>query len=275
MQSYKDNAEIVLALDIGGTSIKSALFQNGKMQRLPQVPTNSDGTADEIKNALMTAIAQGGKFDFVVAALPGPFDFSEGRFLMKHKFASVYGKTFEELTGRCGRFVHDANAFLLGELHFGAAKGRRRVGGITLGTGLGAAFAVDGKLLKDAEGSPAENVSLWNRPYRDGIAEDYVSTRRLVRDYPAPNVRSIAEAANAGNAEARQVFLNYGSDLFALLRFWQPLTPDAIVLGGQIAQSLALFGEPPNDLPPILSAQLGADAALYGAYAECIASFKH
>lgn len=268
MQSPQDTSEIVLALDIGGTFIKSALFQNGSLlRRLPQVPANSDGSAGEIASALRTALEQAGPISQVVAALPGPFDYAAGQFLMTHKFAAVYGKTFRELAGRDARFVHDANAFLLGELHFGAAKGFRRVGGITLGTGLGTAFAVDERLLKAPAGSPAAEVTLWNRPYRDGTAEDYVSSRRLLRDFPAPNVRAIAEAAKSGDSAAQQVFRSYGADLFALLRLWEPLRAEAIVLGGQITGSLELLGTPPDGLPPIRPSRLGADAALYGAYA--------
>ncbi|HBJ95223.1 MAG TPA: hypothetical protein DDZ11_01675, partial [Lentisphaeria bacterium] len=59
MQSNQDHAEIILALDIGGTFIKSALFSAGKLLRkLPQVPACSGGTREEIAESVRRAIRQ-------------------------------------------------------------------------------------------------------------------------------------------------------------------------------------------------------------------------
>lgn len=268
MQSNQDHAEIILALDIGGTFIKSALFSGGKLLRkLPQVPTCSAGTLEDIEKSVRRAIRQAETFDRVAVSIPGPFDYSTGIFRMKHKFAAVNGCSFRELSGGTDAvFLHDANAFLLGELTCGAARGFSRAGGVTLGTGLGAAFAVDGKPLTSLAGSPAENVSLWNKPFRGGIAEDAVSARALLAKYPAQNVKEIALRAKEGDRTAQEVWLGYGSALFELLTGWsRKLAPEVIVVGGQIARDLELFGPVPPALP-VRRSLLGEDAALYGAY---------
>lgn len=268
MQSNQDHAEIILALDIGGTFIKSALFSGGKLLRkLPQVPTCSAGTREDIEKSVRRAIRQAETFDRVAVSIPGPFDYSTGIFRMKHKFAAVNGCSFRELSGGTDAvFLHDANAFLLGELTCGAARGFSRAGGVTLGTGLGAAFAVDGKPLTSLAGSPAENVSLWNKPFRGGIAEDAVSARALLAKYPAQNVKEIALRAKEGDRTAQEVWLGYGSALFELLTGWsRKLAPEVIVVGGQIARDLELFGPVPPALP-VRRSLLGEDAALYGAY---------
>ncbi len=270
MHDDQDHAEVVLSLDIGGTAIKSALFADGRMLcRLPQVPSNSNGTAGQIANAICTAMANAGGYSRLAVSIPGPFDYHRGIFRMRHKFAAANGRIFAELTGcKDAVFVHDANAFLLGELAHGAARGVRRAGGITLGTGLGAAFAVDGQLLTDDMGSPAGDVSIWNAPFRGGIAEDFVSARWLqAQDPTAEDVKAIARKARAGDERARRIWRDYGQALFALLADWaKRLRPDCIVIGGQIARDLDLFGAVPAGVP-VCRAQLDGDGALYGAYA--------
>ena len=139
MPSHENSAEVVLALDVGGTYIKSALFCTGRMiRRLPLVPSRSDSGKAEIAAAIQAAIAQAGTFSRLAVSVPGPFDYQDGIFRMTHKFAAVNGCSFQELSGGVsGTFLHDADAFLLGELIHGAARGFQICGGVTLGTGLG------------------------------------------------------------------------------------------------------------------------------------------
>ena len=268
MQGAQDASEVILALDIGGTFIKSALFRNGVMLRkLPQLPSRSGGSREEIASAIRGAIRQAGAADRVAVSIPGPFDYAAGIFRMDHKFAAVKGSAFSEFSdGLPASFIHDANAFLLGELLHGAARGFLRAGGITLGTGLGAAFAVGGDLQLNAAGSPSAGVTLWNRRYRDGIAEDYVSARALLKNFPGKDGKSLAEAAAAGDPAARRAWREYSADLYELLREWRAaLETEVIVLGGQLCKGL-IHGEPlPAELG-IRFSELGEDAALWGAY---------
>lgn len=268
MPGHQDNAEVVLALDIGGTFIKSALFRNGELfRRFAPIPSCSGGSCGEIAAAFQRVIRQAERFDRLVAAVPGPFDYEKGVFRIPHKFAAVYGRSFEELSGGVnGRFLHDVNAFLLGEMTCGAARGFSRCGGITLGTGLGAAFASGGAIRIGSDGSPAPEVKLWNRPFRGKIAEDFISARALLARIPAANVHEIADRAKAGDPAAVRLFLDYGAALFELLEEWQRrLSPEVIVIGGGIGRDLTLFGPIPAGLP-LRRSELGEDAALYGAY---------
>jgi glucokinase len=52
------------------------------------------------------------------------------------------------------RFLLDSAAFLLGEIGAGEARGVERAVGITLGTGIGSAFAVDGQIVTEGPGVP-------------------------------------------------------------------------------------------------------------------------
>ena len=51
---------------------------------------------------------------------------------------------------------NDANCLVLGEAVFGAARNKRTVLGFTLGTGIGCALVVDGKIWNGATGTAGE-----------------------------------------------------------------------------------------------------------------------
>ena len=268
MSGNQNAAEMILALDIGGTFIKSAVFQAGKLiRKLPQIPSCSNGSREDLAAAIRTAVRQAGSVGRIVVSIPGPFDYANGIFRMDHKFAAVKDCALGDFTdGLPGCFIHDANAFLLGELLHGAGRGFLRVGGITLGTGLGAAFAVGGDLQNNRAGSPAETVFLWNRPYLNGIAEDFVSARALLKNFPGMDAKELEDAAAAGNIQARHAWGEYSRHLYALLSCWKNrLDPEVIILGGQLRKGLFLGVPVPADLN-IRFSELGEDAALWGAY---------
>lgn len=288
MQSDQDTAEIswtALALDIGGTAIKSGLVDSsGACRELPLVPVNSDGTKEEILAAFAAALRPGIPFDRVGVAICGPFDYARGVSLMTHKFAALHGvELLKELrVDQPLSFRHDANAFLAGELWKGAALGRRRALGVTLGTGVGVACHVDGVFQVDELGSPAAEVSVWNRPCRGGILEDHVSTRALVANYrkafpryeASKGAKGVAEAALSGEPVALRLFAEFGTDLGkALAPVRERFRPELVVFGGRIAQSFELFKDPiQTELPGVALARssLGAAAALYG-----VAAYKY
>lgn len=233
-----------LLLDVGGTFIKCS---DGR-----SVPVDSDGTWEDVVGAFRKAVweaeelAQNG----VRVAIPGPFRYSDGQFLMKHKFASVYGEYFADLVGlpreQC-RFVHDVVCMLLGEVT--PDSGNTAI--IALGTGLGFAMFVDGKVLTNELGSPA--VSIYSRPYRDGILEDYVSKRGIQGRYgdPSLTVKEIAHRALSGDPGAQAVFAEtgdiIGECIGSILKEYGIKT---LLLGGQISRSWQLFA-------PELQARLG------------------
>ncbi|MBQ7269108.1 MAG: ROK family protein [Bacteroidales bacterium] len=226
-----------ILLDVGGTFIKCS---DGRT-----VAVDSDGSREEIVRALRCAVSGGAGEDVppsrVRVAVPGPFDYASGTFLMRHKFAAVYGENFADLAGlprECFRYVHDVVAMLLGNV----APGSPNTALLTLGTGLGFALYVDGKVLKNDLGSPS--VPIYNRPYREGVLEDFVSKRGIVGRYgnPALSVKEIAERAFGGDERARRVFSETGEVLgenIALVLSEYGIQD--VLLGGQISRSWQLF----------------------------------
>lgn len=285
----------VLALDVGGTFVKSGLVSvDGCVTDVPPAPIDADGEASSIISALAAVIRvglriAGGRIARIGVAIPGPFDYGLGVSLMTHKFGAINGlalvaalrETLPEIGRTPVRFRHDANAFLAGEMWRGAARGARRAIGVTLGTGIGVSCCLDGVFLTNRLGSPAPEVSVWNRPYKGGIVEDFISTAGLVARYrrecpdcQAPGgVKGIADAAKRGEAGALRLFQDLGADLGAvLLPLCERFGPERLVLGGQIAKDFDLFGPtlkvalaPAGRPQAVTAGRLGTHAALLGA----------
>ena len=229
-----------LLLDIGGTFIKCS---DGRV-----IPVDSSGEKESVTAAIKKAVG----FEVCAAvAIPGPFDYENGVFLMKHKFASVYGERFTDICGLkegdvC--FEHDVIAMLRGEMARGNAAGYSRVALVTLGTGLGFAMSIDGNIPRNATGSPL--VPIYNIPYRDGILEDYASKRGVTGAYArvlgyepgSVSVKEIAIRAGEGDRCAKAAFAEVGDIIGESIA---PLLAEygieCLLFGGQISRSSALF----------------------------------
>ncbi|HUX46320.1 MAG TPA: ROK family protein, partial [Terracidiphilus sp.] len=186
-------------------------------------------------------------------AMPGPFDYATGVSWMQHKLPYLYGIDLRaKLCAAFGwqpdqvRFLNDAAAYLLGEIGAGAARGVSRVVAITLGTGIGCAFGVDGRVVTEGKGVPPGG-EIWNVPYQGQIVEDFLSTRAIQKAYKErtghqSGVASVAGIAADGDPVAREVFTDFGRKLGRALRdLLADFAPDVVVLGGGISRSSQLF----------------------------------
>jgi glucokinase len=281
----------VLVYDVGGSHISSALCYAENYRLAPVVRANlpDSQTSDAFVDVLYSIgqQASAGKESPAGAelAMPGPFDYSAGISRMRHKLPYLYGVNLSQaLSERFGwqpdqvRFLNDAASYLLGEVGAGAAHGVNRAVGITLGTGVGSAFSVDGRIVTQGAGVPPGG-EIWNVPYQGGIVEDQISTRAIQSAYlersgKEREVASIAHYAVGGEPVATEVFANFGRNLGLVLKsLVSEFGPDVVVLGGGISRSAFLFL--PMALQELsgLSVQLrvsalGDDAPLVGAGVE-------
>jgi glucokinase len=217
----------------------------------------------------------------IALGFPGPFDYVTGICLIEgvEKYGAIYGMDMRAaLSDRVNLkdlpilFRNDAEAAVVGEARYGAGRNYRRLIGVTLGTGCGSAFLVDGVPLTSGPGVPP-NGWLYPVLFRGVRADDVFSQRGLVArlraaGVPEIGVKNAAAAARAGDAAALQVFERFGSDLGSFLDSHAvAFAAEAVLVLGQIAGALDLFGAPLRQTlsVPALPGERGPDAALFGA----------
>jgi glucokinase len=285
-----DSPSFVIALDVGGTSVKSGLVRPDDMRVLDRARTSIDShaPAEAILSAFARCIqergasAPGGAVAGVALAFPGPFEYDTGvcRIAGVQKLEALYGLSIgSELSRRTGFpasgfvFINDAEAAIGGEIGYGAASGHARVIGVTLGTGIGSGFFVDGRRQTAGPGVPANGGWLFDQPFEGAMADDCFSIRGLERRLARAGAGSRqpeAAAADARRGEpcAQAAFEAFGHDLGGFLGgFAQAFAADAILVAGGLGGAFDLFG---NALQgrlevPVLRGALGADAPLLGA----------
>ena len=218
-------------------------------------------------------------------AIPGPMDYQRGVAFFdgsNSKFRSLYQvdirQDLEKALQFQGeiRFVNDAIAFGIGESWVGEGQGMTSSLALTLGTGFGSVlFKNDRPLLKGD--SVPKNGCFWHLPFREGIADDYFSTRWLVNRYnelKGTNAIGVKEIADVFDScvFAKQVFEEFGEMLGSFLHPWiMALALEGIIIGGNISRALRCFepalmdGFQRKGLNPIIKeSKLLESAALVG-----------
>ncbi|MCI4667645.1 MAG: ROK family protein [Bacteroidia bacterium] len=202
--------------------------------------------------------------------------------------------------------TNDANAAAIGEMVYGGAKEMKDFIVITLGTGIGSGFIVNGELVYGADGFAGEFghvITVWDgRPCtcgRRGCIETYASARGVVltvmaelagskRDSGLRNLhyqeitpKKIFEAAEAGDPIAQRAFERTGNMLGrALSNLVNIFSPEAIFLFGGVARAGHWIIDPTknameNNVLPIFRNKVqiipshlpASDAAILGASA--------
>lgn len=252
--------DCIIALDIGGTLLKSCLFDTrGALipDSFDREPVDSNGDLSSVKCVYQTLTKRlkkhaedcGYIVTAVAANIPGPFDFKNGVSRMKHKYLAIYNVPlcpwFQEILGDVPvRFLHDSSAFL-----FGAAKQHpdiRNCAGVMIGTGLGFCVMENGDVLQNEAGGP--KYSIFALPYRGTTVEEFVSARGVVHHYndraatPADSALEVSERAEKGDRIACEVFSEMGAILAeTILPILRDTGSTALYLGGQISKSFRLF----------------------------------
>ena len=266
---------MIIGIDIGGTTSKLGLVQDGRVIAHGRIPTT--GHADE--HAFADTLAKACR-DLVAAQPPTsnvqhPTSIGIGAPNGNQHTGSIdrapnlpwkrdvpLAAMMQERMGIPCTLGNDANAAALGEWRYGAGQGVNDLLVVTLGTGLGSGFIVDGRLVLGPRGNAGELghaiVVLDGRTCtcgRKGCLEAYVSIRGMRQTYgeladdrvllEREGVLPIAEAARNGEDAARQTFLNTARWLSAGLANAAAITaPSRIVLTGGIARNGDLLLDP-------------------------------
>ncbi len=296
-----DPAQVVLALDIGGTKLLGGVVDGtGRVLLEDVIPSLSEQGGQVVLEravALLDRLCQAyqGPPPAAVGVSTGGQVNSEGRVVYASDLMPGWANLplKEELARRLGLpvvVVGDGHAAALGEARFGAGRGRASVLAVTVGTGLGGGIVVDGEIYRgawDASGFIGHIKIVRNgRPCTcggKGCLEAYVSGPALLAEYNARAAQALASASEVaaraaeGDALAREAVEATGAWLgFGLAGVVAVLNPEVIVVGGGVAQTGDLFLDsirrslrthsfPAVRETPVLPAALGPYAGLVGA----------
>jgi glucokinase len=248
--------KFVLSADIGGSHITAAIIDIDKRriceETITRIPVDCHGSQQEILHSWSRCLmmAEEKAADEIVGlslALPGPFEYDTGVSRIKglSKYESLYGVNIKhQLAGLLGMpaesmlFKNDAESFLHGEVHAGAAKGYNKVIGFTLGTGMGSAISIGGRTADANWGAIS---------FGGSIADDFFSTRWFLSAYlrntgkTCTNVRDMATLAETDSG-AMAVFRLFAKNFAGFVqRYISDHKPDVVVIGGNIAKAAKLF----------------------------------
>lgn len=260
----EQDTNIAIGADIGGGHIVCAAVDmtSGKLiaDTTTSAKVNSKGTSDEIlacwTECLNTTIDKIDplKLKGIGFAIPGPFNYQTGVAVYEKtdKYENLYNVSIKEALppllkqGAEVRFVNDASAFAVGVAWFGKARHTQRSMSITLGTGFGSAFIDDGIPVVERDDVP-EQGCLWHLPFKEGIADDYFSTRWFVKrcsQVTGQSVKGVKELAQMapGNKAVNDIFLEFADNLAGFLMPWlKAFKPEMLVMGGNIMGAADLF----------------------------------
>jgi glucokinase len=284
-----------LGIDLGGSSIKTvAVTPLGEMLSRSNTdfdPANHMEWAETIRSLVGGIQRERGiHADGIGLSAPG-LAAADGRSIacMPERLQGLEGLDWTKFLGvtKPVPVLNDAHAALLGEAWVGAARGFKDVIMLTLGTGVGGAAIVDGRLLRghigrgghlghssldpdgppDCAGAPGSiEVAIGNCTIPQRSRGRFQSTHEL-----------IAAHLN-GDADATAIWLKSVKALAAAVcSFINILDPEAVIIGGGIARAGSVLFEPlekfldPMEWRPgghrakILPAQLGEFAGAFGA----------
>ena len=262
--SIRSGEPLAIGVDIGGTGIKAGIVdvRGNLLESLHEpsprsIPALRDFVRSLVKRAEspLRGIGIGCKgiidaSSTLVKSCPGDLCFLEGRLLREVIGADDLAVCAE----------NDARVALIGEVLWGVARGRRNVVMLTLGTGVGGAVLINGKVLEGSYGAaghlghttidPAGGLCICGNY---GCLETHFSSRAIESDYWAhmhravpgklamsatgevPKTEAIFRAAADGDECARYVVdraLDYLGA--ALVSFLHTFDPEIFVLGGNI-----------------------------------------
>ncbi|MFO0017008.1 MAG: ROK family protein [Synechococcaceae cyanobacterium] len=246
----------LIGVDLGGTAIKLVRCDSdGAIHAEQRLDTPSPALPHRVSAALVAAIQRldpDRLADRVGIGLPGPSD-RQGRVARLAINLPDWREVpladwLEPELGRRVVLANDADCALLGEAWRGAARGFDDVLLLTLGTGVGGAVLIGGRLYRGHAGAAAEPGLICVNPDgppchsgNRGSLEQYCSLRGLARLSPlAPE--ELSRRAAAGDGAAQAVWDRYGQWLgIGLSSLIYVLTPQRVLIGGGLSEAWEHF----------------------------------
>lgn len=285
----------VIGIDVGGTNIKYALVNSlGKISFFGQLATRGSvgykKVLDQVGEIINDLKRKETYILGVGIALPGSINTREGicyfspNLNWKNVQVVDYLKIYTNLPIK---IINDAAAACLGEAYYGAGRGCRNLINITIGTGIGTAFLVNGQSLSGGEGGhmviepqgPSCNCG------RKGCWEVFCSAPALVAQVKAKisegyisllnpqniNFSTISEAWLQNDSLVQECLEQFKYYLaIGIANLVNLFNPEKIIIGGGVVESkINIFTGVEEQVKSICYPSLGEGLSI------CIAQLKN
>lgn len=298
----------VYGIDIGGTSIKMGLFnEKGRVLKKWEIKTDSSNQGKNIIDDIYKSIIKTTpNLDEVIGygfGVPGPIVDNNASVVVNlgWKNVNIKNELKDRLKNDNIMVANDANVATLGEAAYGAGKGKKEVAMLTLGTGVGGGFVVNGKIIEGVNGAAGEighllvdkNSSLKCNCGNYGCLETVASATGIRNLYlqmketyqgdsslfklSKVSAKSIFDAAKNNDELAIKVvdeatsYIGYACCVIGIIT-----NPEVIVIGGGVSKAgdllinkiISSFKESAFESvlnTKIILATLGNDAGIFGA----------
>jgi glucokinase len=257
-----------LGLDLGGTNIKWAVVERAgetwTILATRQVPTRivPDSAAvpaavvAQLAELALVALAECGSIQSVGIGVPGLYDPATGRTRFLVNIPGPWADQpvagpVADATGLPAFLINDARAFGLAELRLGAGRGVSSMIGLTLGTGVGGVFAIDGRVHQGHDGTAGEighqtidPDGPWCGCGNRGCVEAFARADQIALACGTATAEDAVRAAQAGDARARAGLAAIGRYLgIGIANMITVISPDRVIIGGGVAAAgELLFG---------------------------------
>jgi len=265
-----------VGVDLGGHFIKVGLVdEEGRVVSRVEAPTSAERGREASIGRLVETVREflagcRGVPDGVGVGSPGLVDVEEGVVRFSPNFPGWLDvplrSILQEATGLPVALENDANAAALAEKEFGAGRDLSNFVFVTLGTGVGGAIVLDGKLFRGPSGTAGEIGHMTVDPDgpkcncgNNGCLEMFVGIERIVErareklrtwkgrtvlvdvvggDLDGLTPKHLSEAAKLGDELALKVWEEVGTYLgIAFASIANLLNPEAFVLGGGVSRA--------------------------------------
>lgn len=281
----------ILALDMGGTFVKSGSFQDGALTAFEEFPTQADRGAVYMVDKVCDHILAKGP-EAVSISTTGVVDPADGKIVFATDAMPGFSgfPLMEYVARKTGLPVaveNDGNCAAVGEAVFGAARDLTDFLCVTYGTGIGGGVFLNGKLFTGYHGLTAEighiithaNGAVCSCGQR-GCYEMYASTAALARRAAEKGLPQSGRELCARRREpvVAELLDAWCDEVVAgLVSLTRTYNPQAILLGGGVMAQAGLVEElrkrfstqiiPVFYPTQLIPAALGNQAGIYGAYA--------
>lgn len=239
-----------LGVDLGGTNFKAGLVRDGQIISEATNPVDRYNSEKELIQILYKTIDTliNKNIKAIGVGVPGVLDPDLGiiyDILNLPMWKEVPLRQLLEERYNLPVFMNnDANCFAKGEKIYGRGKPYANFVGLSIGTGLGMGVIINNKLYNGVFCGAGEIGMVG---YKDSIVEYYASSLFFEREYHQ-DTKAMSELAFKGDLKALRAFSEFGVHLGnAINNILYMYAPEAIIIGGSISKSYALFQKPMED----------------------------